>query len=165
MPPRRQPRSGRPSQGRPRGASPRILGVDGTARPWAAAPSEARLVLEIDGRTAAHLRAAARARQMLPEALLADILRRGLQQEIQRLRAEAALKALTPREREIAALIAHGLTNRQAAETLVISPETVKSHIRSILAKFGLHSKAQLQLLLRDFNPPQEQENRPPEAP
>jgi DNA-binding CsgD family transcriptional regulator len=42
---------------------------------------------------------------------------------------------LTAREREIAALVADALTNRQIAARLVLSERTVESHVRSILAK------------------------------
>jgi len=45
-----------------------------------------------------------------------------------------------------------GLTNRQIAAALVISPETVKTHLRHTLEKFELRSKADLRLLLRDLD-------------
>jgi DNA-binding NarL/FixJ family response regulator len=49
---------------------------------------------------------------------------------------------LTPREREVAALIAEGRTNREIATELVLSLATVKDHVHSILAKAGLPSRA-----------------------
>jgi DNA-binding CsgD family transcriptional regulator/class 3 adenylate cyclase len=49
---------------------------------------------------------------------------------------------LTPREREIAILIAQGMTNRQVAETLSISPATVERHVANILGKLEFHSRA-----------------------
>ncbi len=42
---------------------------------------------------------------------------------------------LTSREREVAALLAEALSNRQSAARLVLSERTVESHVRSILAK------------------------------
>lgn len=48
---------------------------------------------------------------------------------------------LTPREREITALIWLGLTNPEIAQRLSISPNTVKTHIKNILSKFNVHSK------------------------
>ena len=45
---------------------------------------------------------------------------------------------LTPREREVLALIAEGRTDRQIAEALFISPRTVAMHVSSILAKLGV---------------------------
>jgi predicted ATPase/DNA-binding CsgD family transcriptional regulator len=51
---------------------------------------------------------------------------------------------LTPREREIAALIARGLSNKGIAEELVISPATVARHVTNILTKLGFTSRAQI---------------------
>jgi len=51
---------------------------------------------------------------------------------------------LTPREREIARLIARGLSNRGIADELVISPATVARHVANILAKLGFGSRAQI---------------------
>ncbi|MBB5154418.1 LuxR C-terminal-related transcriptional regulator [Saccharopolyspora phatthalungensis] len=51
---------------------------------------------------------------------------------------------LTPREREVAHLVAQGMSNRQIAEQLVISKRTSDSHIEHILAKLGATSRAQI---------------------
>src|SRR5581483_9891326 len=51
---------------------------------------------------------------------------------------------LTPREREVAALLARGLTNRQIAEALVISERTADNHVSHILDKLGFASRAQV---------------------
>jgi DNA-binding NarL/FixJ family response regulator len=50
---------------------------------------------------------------------------------------------LTAREREVAVLIARGLTNRQIASHLVISERTADTHVQNILGKLGLVSRAQ----------------------
>ena len=50
--------------------------------------------------------------------------------------------ALTPREREVLALVARGLTTDDIAGELVISAETVRSHVRNALAALGARTRA-----------------------
>ena len=50
---------------------------------------------------------------------------------------------LTPREAEVLVLIAKGLSNREIAETLVVSQATVKTHINHLFAKTGARDRAQ----------------------
>jgi DNA-binding NarL/FixJ family response regulator len=50
---------------------------------------------------------------------------------------------LTPREAEVLALIARGLTNTEIAESLVVSPATVKSHVNHLFAKIDARDRAQ----------------------
>jgi pimeloyl-ACP methyl ester carboxylesterase/DNA-binding CsgD family transcriptional regulator len=54
------------------------------------------------------------------------------------------LLSLTPREREIASLVAQGKSNRELADTLVVSERTVEWHVSNILSKLGLHSRSQI---------------------
>jgi DNA-binding CsgD family transcriptional regulator len=54
------------------------------------------------------------------------------------------LDGLTPREREVADLLALGKSNREIAAMLVISEATAKVHVKRILDKFGLTSRAQV---------------------
>ena len=63
---------------------------------------------------------------------------------------------LAPREREVAALVARGLTNRQIAAELFISERTVHTHVRRILRKLGLASRAQITAWVIERHPPQE---------
>lgn len=56
--------------------------------------------------------------------------------------------ALTRREREVAALVAEGLSNREIAARLVVSKRTADAHIEHILAKLGFSSRAQIAALL-----------------
>jgi DNA-binding NarL/FixJ family response regulator len=51
---------------------------------------------------------------------------------------------LTRRERQVALLVARGLTNRQIAEELVVSERTVEMHVSNILGKLDLTSRAQV---------------------
>lgn len=48
---------------------------------------------------------------------------------------------VSDRELEVLNLIAHGQTTREIAERLYISENTVRSHVRNILEKLGLHSR------------------------
>jgi DNA-binding CsgD family transcriptional regulator len=52
--------------------------------------------------------------------------------------------ALTRREREVAKLVARGLTNRQIAEELVLSERTVENHVSNILKKLKLSSRSEV---------------------
>ncbi|MFI8301768.1 response regulator transcription factor [Streptomyces nigra] len=52
--------------------------------------------------------------------------------------------ALTLREREVARLIAQGLSNREIAARLVIARRTAESHVENILNKLGFHSRTQI---------------------
>jgi DNA-binding CsgD family transcriptional regulator len=51
---------------------------------------------------------------------------------------------LTTREQEVALLLAHGLTNKQIAAKLILSPATVRSHVEHILTRLDLRSRAQV---------------------
>lgn len=63
----------------------------------------------------------------------------------------AATFRLTPREEEVLALLAEGLTASEVAEQLIIGLATAKSHMRSIYAKMGVHTQSDLILTLRKF--------------
>ena len=52
--------------------------------------------------------------------------------------------ALTPREREVVGLLARGRTNREIADTLIISERTVENHVSNVLGKLGLDTRAQV---------------------
>lgn len=57
-----------------------------------------------------------------------------------------AQKSLTPREREILTMIAHGAANTEIADALAISPHTVKTHIYNIYRKIGVPNRLQAAL-------------------
>ncbi|MFE7598539.1 AAA family ATPase [Streptomyces sp. NPDC057494] len=61
------------------------------------------------------------------------------------------LAVLTPREREISALVAEGLTNQAMADRLSLSPRTVESHVARVYRKTGVETRAGLaSLVVRD---------------
>ena len=53
-------------------------------------------------------------------------------------------EALSDREREVAALIARGLTNRQIAAALLITTQTANKHVSNILGKLALSTRSQV---------------------
>ncbi len=61
------------------------------------------------------------------------------------------LEALTPREREIMALVAKGSSNRRIAEQLGIEEKTVKHHMTRILAKLKAANRTEAAMQFRDF--------------
>jgi DNA-binding CsgD family transcriptional regulator len=61
-------------------------------------------------------------------------------------------ETLTPREQQVAALACLGYTNSEIARYLIISINTVRSHIRNILEKYQVSSKAELRLMLAQWD-------------
>jgi DNA-binding NarL/FixJ family response regulator len=60
---------------------------------------------------------------------------------------DASLDVLTEREREIVALVAHGLSNDDIAARLYLSPLTAKTHVNRAMTKLGARDRAQLVVL------------------
>lgn len=89
----------------------------------------------------AALRRAVTGEALIPARRLADVLAR--QRQLAKRREEQAqlLGSLTQREREILEMMARGLDNRTMARELGIGYSTVRSHVRGVLEKFGVHSK------------------------
>jgi DNA-binding NarL/FixJ family response regulator len=83
------------------------------------------------------------------EALLAPTVTRRLISEFARLRPHTAapptdrLAALTPRETQVLRLVAEGLSNPEIAARLVVTEETVKTHVSRVLGKLGLRDRTQ----------------------
>jgi DNA-binding NarL/FixJ family response regulator len=85
------------------------------------------------------------------EALLAPSITRRLIGQFARMRPHQvgtqAMEGLTPRETQVLRLIAEGLSNPEIAARLVVSEETVKSHVSRVLTKLGLRDRTQAVVL------------------
>ncbi len=83
------------------------------------------------------------------DALLAPAVTRRLISEFARQRrqpdvpSETALAALTPRETQVLRLVAEGMSNPEIAARLVVTEETVKTHVSRVLSKLGLRDRTQ----------------------
>ena len=98
----------------------------------------------VDART--HLRAALEVFEALGAELWAERARQELRAsgETARRRDVDDAPALTPSERQIAALVREGLSNRDIAGRLFVSPRTVDFHLRNVFAKLGVASRGEL---------------------
>ncbi len=72
---------------------------------------------------------------------------------VPRERAETGWEAMTDSELAVARLVAQGLTNREVAEQLFVSPHTVSSHLRSIFAKLDIKSRLALARIAAEHDP------------
>jgi two-component system, NarL family, nitrate/nitrite response regulator NarL len=74
----------------------------------------------------------------VPRAMLLELTRRLLTRHRP---ADSPIDRLSPREREVLALLSRGWNNARIGRDLVISQHTVRTHIQNILEKLGMHSK------------------------
>ena len=65
---------------------------------------------------------------------------------------QEGLNLLTPRENQVLELVAQGLTNKEIASNLVISENTVRSHLRFILDKLHMNNRVQAALWFQKKN-------------
>lgn len=77
-----------------------------------------------------------------------DLLAAGLNEYYSRKKLLPKWQSLTAREKDVAKLIHQGLTNEKIAEKLFLSRDTIKTHVRNILRKFEVKSKADLRHIL-----------------
>ena len=103
------------------------------------------------------------------DALLAPAVTRRLVSEFARLRPTLptrpeALTDLTPRETEVLRLVAEGLSNGEIAKRLVVSDETVKTHVSRVLTKLGLRDRTQAVVVAYESGlvVPRERDEQPP---
>jgi DNA-binding NarL/FixJ family response regulator len=87
------------------------------------------------------VRLVARGETLIPPPMLGPLLNDLVERRHDHELALMQLAQLSPREREVLALLARGKKTAAIAEELVISPETARTHAQNILAKLGLHSR------------------------
>jgi DNA-binding NarL/FixJ family response regulator len=71
------------------------------------------------------------------------LLRYATRQHAEESQTRTIARALTPREREVLNELAEGLSDKEIAEKLYVSTETVRTHMVNILAKLGVNSRLQ----------------------
>jgi two-component system response regulator DevR len=91
----------------------------------------------------AAIRTVARGKSLLDPAVTAEVLDRLGSRPTE----PDELASLTEREKDILALIAEGLTNRQIGQRLFIAEKTVKNYVSSLLGKLGLERRTQAAVL------------------
>ena len=123
----------------------RLLRTIGLTRPD-------RLSFRMDEELAESLREMAYSQRRPQAELAADLLSEGLLRRQEEERKLEYWRSLSPREQEVVALVCLNYTNRQIAERLVISPETVKSHVANMLRKFGLRRRSDLRQYLDNWD-------------
>ena len=76
---------------------------------------------------------------VVPRVMLPELFRRLL--DLGERNADSPLNRLSPREREVLALLGRGWNNARIGRELFISPHTVRTHVQNILQKLEMHSK------------------------
>ncbi len=84
--------------------------------------------------------------------LIPELLNAGLDQYTSKERIWKKWDSLSPRERDVAAFVCLGYTNRQIAARMNISPETVKDRLESVFRKFNINKRTELRLILSIWN-------------
>lgn len=82
-----------------------------------------------------------------------NLINAALRQSEREVRPADALNTLTPREREVLVQIAEGLTNKEIARQLSVSPATIKAHVERIIAKLGVSDRTQAAVLVARAGP------------
>ena len=112
---------------------------------------ESRIFLQ-DEEIVAIIREVAKQQGRSEEEIITDFTKVGWDQLQQETEMVERWNSLSHREQQVVALICLGYRNYQIAETLVIAPETVKTHLQNIFAKFNLRSSKELRLVLKEWN-------------
>jgi DNA-binding NarL/FixJ family response regulator len=95
------------------------------------------------------VRATNRGETLVPPLMLGRLLHRLLRRRHEEDEALRLISTLTPREREVLELLAQGADNERIAITLVISPQTARTHVQNIVSKLGMHSRLEAAMFAR----------------
>jgi DNA-binding NarL/FixJ family response regulator len=99
------------------------------------------------------IRSVAQGTKVLPPQLLGSLFSHVIENALKEGRGKLANAVkMTKREREIIALIADGLSNKEISARLNIAIHTVKSHVHNIMEKLALHTRLQIAKFTRDEN-------------
>ncbi len=111
-----------------------------------------RLTFQMDEELVESLRLMAYHQRRPKEELAADLLSEALMRRQNEEHKLEHWRSLSPREQEIVALVCLDYTNRQIADWLVLSPETVKTHVANVLRKYNLRRRADLRQYLDNWD-------------
>lgn len=95
------------------------------------------------------IRCVVRGETWLPPAELGQVLRVLIDDQDDRRSRDELLGALTPREQDVLSYLLEGAGCKEVAVRLRLSPNTIRSHLQSLMAKFGVHSTLELVALIR----------------
>jgi DNA-binding NarL/FixJ family response regulator len=100
------------------------------------------------------VRALARQETALDSAVASQLVRHMTGDPSQTTAEGRAQDRLTERQRDVATLVAEGLSNEEIASRLFLSPATVKSHLTAVMRRLDIRTRTQLAILLtRDHSP------------
>ncbi len=111
------------------------------------------------------LRSIRRGQILIPPGMMAAFLSSFIQRRRDKNQLRRRMGNLTAREREVLAYLAEGTDNEGIAEKLVISPETVRTHIRNLITKLGVHSRLEAVALVTQNGLFEELEGGAPQRP
>lgn len=107
---------------------------------------------ELDESLQVMLEGIAEQEQRSPEEVASHLLREGLEHRQTEDTLWQRWQSLSGREQDVAALACLGYSNKEIASRLGVSAETVKTHLHHALTKFNLRTRAELGLLLADWD-------------
>jgi ATP/maltotriose-dependent transcriptional regulator MalT len=115
-------------------------------------PAEETRVFLQDEELIAVIKDVARQQKRSEQEIIADFTKVGLNQFLTQSELEKRWSALSYREQQVVALICLGYRNYEIAKILVVTPDTVKTHLQNIFHKFDLRSGKELRFALRNWN-------------